>query len=92
MHKHGGHGNAFCAKASVCTRGNRGPHKVRGSITHTCFKSHIILGFERRENIAIHLYSSIMSAAVMLALEGVACPLYLHMRISYGNKLKPRNS
>ena len=27
----------------------------------------------QRENIAIHLYSSIMSAAAMLALEGVAC-------------------
>ena len=62
MYKHGGHGNAFCASMRC--------KALRLSNCHTGLKSLVVSRYEWSENIAIHLHSSIMSAAAMPAFGG----------------------
>ena len=75
MHKHGGYGNASCAsaKCKASSASCSWARQLSLDNCHTCFKSLVVSRFERSENFALHLYSSIVSAAAIPAIGGVAC-------------------
>ena len=65
---------------------------------HTCFKSPVVSRFELSEYVAIHLYSSIVSAATMPEFGGVVCGTGMGLKFTccicactYRTDLKPRS-